>query len=167
MPRASSLTDLIGRYLPPATETCPTFAENSLFDLPIGERAVLNPLEPPRDLPPAPEQPEHPAEGTAVQAVRSYRPWSLYRHRALRGLRPANVVRAGIQEIYHSMTTAIGAAERYIYLEDQYFHEAPGGDPRFQLYGRLRAAARRGVKSSGSGPGARTRPTAATAPSIR
>ncbi|MEU8665104.1 phospholipase D-like domain-containing protein [Actinoplanes philippinensis] len=44
------------------------------------------------------------------------------------------------------MATAIGAAERYIYLEDQYFHEAPGGDPRFQLYGALRSAACRGVK---------------------
>ncbi|SNY53498.1 phospholipase D-like domain-containing protein [Paractinoplanes atraurantiacus] len=106
----------------------------------------VNPLDPPRELPPVPAQPEHPADGTAVQVVRSYRPWSLYRHRGLRRMRRANVVRAGIQEIYHSMTTAIGAAERYIYLEDQYFHESPGGDPRFQLYGQLRAAAERGVK---------------------
>ncbi|MBL7253352.1 phospholipase D-like domain-containing protein [Paractinoplanes lichenicola] len=116
------------------------------FHLPSGELTELNPIDPPLVVPPVPEQPEHPAEGTAVQVVRSYRPWSLYRHRGLRRLRPANVVRAGIQEIFHSMTTAIGAAERYIYLEDQYFHEAPGGDPRFQLYGQLRAAARRGVK---------------------
>ncbi|GAB2608385.1 phospholipase D [Paractinoplanes abujensis] len=116
------------------------------FHLPSGELTELNPVNPPLDLPPVPPQPEHPAEGTAVQVVRSYRPWMLYRHRGLRRLRRANVVRAGIQEIYHSMTTAIEAADRYIYLEDQYFHEAPGGDPRFQLYGRLRAAARRGVK---------------------
>ncbi|MCO8273772.1 phospholipase D-like domain-containing protein [Actinoplanes sp. TRM 88003] len=116
------------------------------FHLPSGGMAVLNPVDPPRELPPVPEQPDHPAEGSAVQVVRSYRPWSLYRHRGLRRLRRKNVVRAGIQEIYHSMITAIDAAERYIYLEDQYFHEAPGGDPRFQLYGRLRSAARRGVK---------------------
>jgi phosphatidylserine/phosphatidylglycerophosphate/cardiolipin synthase-like enzyme len=116
------------------------------FHLPTGGLTWLNPLEPPRELPPVPDQPEHPADGTAVQVVRSYRPWSLYRHRGLRRMRRANVVRAGIQEIYHSMITAIGAAERYIYLEDQYFHESPGGDPRFQLYGQLRSAARRGVK---------------------
>ncbi|GAA1614371.1 phospholipase D-like domain-containing protein [Actinoplanes couchii] len=111
-----------------------------------GERAVINPLDAPRDLPSVPEQPEHPVAEIAVQVVRSYRPWMLYRHPGLRRMRRANVVRAGIQEIYHAMATAIGAAERYIYLEDQYFHEAPGGDPRFQLYGALRAAACRGVK---------------------
>jgi len=125
----------IARNLPP-----------QYFRLPSGGVTAINPVEAPRELPPAPPQPEHPAEGTAVQVVRSYRPWRLYRHRGLRRMRRANVVRAGIQEIYHSMTTAIGAAERYIYLEDQYFHESPGGDPRFQLYGRLRAAAHRGVK---------------------
>ncbi|MEV4345047.1 phospholipase D-like domain-containing protein [Actinoplanes sp. NPDC049596] len=118
----------------------------SSLHLPSGGHTWLNPLEPPRHLPPVPEQPEHPADGTAVQVVRSYRPWSLYRHRGLRRMRRANVVRAGIQEIYHSMIKAIGAAERYIYLEDQYFHESPGGDPRFQLYGQLRSAACRGVK---------------------
>ncbi|MBB2940666.1 phosphatidylserine/phosphatidylglycerophosphate/cardiolipin synthase-like enzyme [Actinoplanes lutulentus] len=116
------------------------------FHLSSGERTVLNPEDTAGDLPPVPAQPEHPAEGTAVQVVRSYRPWSLYRHRGWRRMRRANVVRAGIQEIYQAMSTAIGAAERYIYLEDQYFHEAPGGDPRFQLYGALRSAARRGVK---------------------
>ncbi|MBU2667872.1 phosphatidylserine/phosphatidylglycerophosphate/cardiolipin synthase family protein [Actinoplanes bogorensis] len=116
------------------------------FHLPSGGLTWVNPLDPPLELPATPAQPQHPAEGTAVQVVRSYRPWSLYRHRGLRRLRRANVVRAGIQEIYHSMITAIDAADRYIYLEDQYFHESPGGDPRFQLYGRLRAAARRGVK---------------------
>ncbi|HWS35508.1 MAG TPA: phospholipase D-like domain-containing protein [Actinoplanes sp.] len=116
------------------------------FRLSGGERTVINPVDAPMELPPVPEQPDHPAEGTAVQVVRSYRPWSLYRHRGLRRMRRANVVRAGIQEIYHAMATAIGAADRYIYLEDQYFHEAPGGDPRFQLYDGLRSAARRGVK---------------------
>ncbi|SDT02772.1 phospholipase D-like domain-containing protein [Actinoplanes derwentensis] len=111
-----------------------------------GPRTVINPAGAPGDLPPVPDQPHQPASGTAVQVVRSYRPWSLYRHRGWRRMRRANVVRAGIQEIYHAMATAIGAAERYIYLEDQYFHEAPGGDPRFQLYDGLRSAARRGVK---------------------
>ncbi|WP_045743605.1 phospholipase D-like domain-containing protein [Actinoplanes rectilineatus] len=116
------------------------------FHLYSGERVVINPPDAPLDLPPVAEQPSHPAEGTAVQVVRSYRPWSLYRRRGWHRMRRANVVRAGIQEVYHAMATAIGAAERYIYLEDQYFHEAPGGDPRFQLYDALRSAARRGVK---------------------
>nr|WP_296064876.1 phospholipase D-like domain-containing protein [uncultured Actinoplanes sp.] len=116
------------------------------FHLPSGELTVLNPPDPPRDLPAVPDQPARPADGTAVQVVRSYRPWRLYRHPGLRRMRRANVVRAGIHEVYQAMTAAIGAAERYIYLEDQYFHEAPGGDPRFQLYEGLRSAARRGVK---------------------
>lgn len=116
------------------------------FHLSTGERAPINPPDAPLDMPPVRDQPDHPAEGTAVQVVRSYRPWSLYRHRAWHRMRRANVVRAGIQEVYHALATAIGAAERYIYLEDQYFHEAPGGDPRFQLYDGLRSAARRDVK---------------------
>jgi phosphatidylserine/phosphatidylglycerophosphate/cardiolipin synthase-like enzyme len=93
-----------------------------------------------------PVQPDRPADGTAVQVLRSYRPWTLYRHRGLRRVRSASITRAGIQEVFRALVTAINAAERYFYLEDQYFHEAPGGDPRFQLYGELRAAARRGVK---------------------
>ncbi|MEU8819677.1 phospholipase D-like domain-containing protein [Actinoplanes sp. NPDC048796] len=137
--RWQNTADLPPRYI---TKNLPA----EYFHLPGGGLTWINPVKPPRDLPPVPDQPEHPADGTAVQVVRSYRPWSLYRHRGLRRMRRANVVRAGIQEIYHSMITAIGAAERYIYLEDQYFHESPGGDPRFQLYGQLRAAAERGVK---------------------
>ena len=114
--------------------------------LPSGGRTLINPPDAPRDVPPVPVQPERPAAGTAVQVLRSYRPWTLYRHRGLRRIRPASITRAGIQEVFRALVTAIDAAERYIYLEDQYFHEAPGGDPRFQLYGELRAAARRGVK---------------------
>ena len=114
--------------------------------LPSGGRTLINPPGAPRDVPPVPVQPDRPAAGTAVQVLRSYRPWTLYRHRGLRRVRPASITRAGIQEVFRALVTAINAAERYIYLEDQYFHEAPGGDPRFQLYGELRAAASRGVK---------------------
>lgn len=109
--------------------------------LPSGGRTLINPPGAPRDVPPGPVQPDRPAAGTAVQVLRSYRPWTLYRHRGLRRVRPASITRAGIQEVFRALVTAIDAAERYIYLEDQYFHEAPGGDPRFQLYGELRAAA--------------------------
>jgi phosphatidylserine/phosphatidylglycerophosphate/cardiolipin synthase-like enzyme len=114
--------------------------------LPSGGRTLINPPGAPRDVPPVPVQPDRPAAGTAVQVLRSYRPWTLYRHRGLRRVRSANITRAGIQEVFRALVTAINAAERYIYLEDQYFHEAPGGDPRFQLYDELRAAALRGVK---------------------
>jgi phosphatidylserine/phosphatidylglycerophosphate/cardiolipin synthase-like enzyme len=116
------------------------------FRLPRGGFTTINPLEAIRVLPPIPDQPDRPAAGTAVQVVRSFSAWSVRPRRGLRRIRPASVSRAAYHEVYVALTTAINAAERYIYLEDQYFHESPGGDARYELYGELRDAARRGVK---------------------
>ena len=52
----------------------------------------------------------------------------------------------GVHEVFGTLTAAINAAHRYIYLEDQYLSESAGGDARYELYPYLRAAAARGVK---------------------
>ncbi|WP_375478970.1 phospholipase D-like domain-containing protein [uncultured Jatrophihabitans sp.] len=52
----------------------------------------------------------------------------------------------GVQDVFHTLTTAFAAAQRYIYLEDQYLGEELGGRPQFELYPALLAALRRGVR---------------------
>jgi phosphatidylserine/phosphatidylglycerophosphate/cardiolipin synthase-like enzyme len=66
--------------------------------------------------------------------------------------------------VYLTLVQAIGAAQRYVYIEDQYFFEYPGGDHRFELYPHLHAAAARGVKVILVGSG--TRDPAEIAPLI-
>ena len=61
----------------------------------------------------------------------------------------------GVQEVFETLVTAIGAARRYVYLEDQYLDEELGGTPRFELYPALRDAAERGVKVILVGSGTR------------
>jgi phosphatidylserine/phosphatidylglycerophosphate/cardiolipin synthase-like enzyme len=60
-----------------------------------------------------------------------------------------------VQEIFGVLTAAIASARRYVYLEDQYLSESVGGDPRFELWPHLRAAAGRGVKVVLLGSGVR------------
>ena len=50
------------------------------------------------------------------------------------------------QEIFETLRHAIGAARRYVYIEDQYLGEAAGGIRDFELYPQLRDAAARGVR---------------------
>jgi phosphatidylserine/phosphatidylglycerophosphate/cardiolipin synthase-like enzyme len=116
------------------------------FRLPRGGLTTINPIDSPRVVPPPPAQPERSSSGTAVQVVRSFSSWTIYRRRGLRRIQPARVTRPAYHEVFLALTTAIEAAERYIYLEDQYFHEAPGGNRKFELYSELRDAAARGVK---------------------
>lgn len=116
------------------------------FRLPRGGFTTINPVDSPRLLPPAPVQPDRPAPGTAIQVVRSFSAWAVHPRRGRHRIRPAAVTRAAYHEVYVALTTALRAAERYVYLEDQYFHEAPGGDRRYELYAELREAAGRGVK---------------------
>lgn len=65
--------------------------------------------------------------------------------------RPAD----GVHEIFETLTAAIGAARRYVYLEDQYLDEELGGSRRYELYPVLRDAAARGVKVVLVGSGVR------------
>jgi phosphatidylserine/phosphatidylglycerophosphate/cardiolipin synthase-like enzyme len=62
---------------------------------------------------------------------------------------------AGAQEVFRTVVTALSAAERYIYIEDQYLEESLGGDAAFELYPYLLAAAMRGVKVILLGSGTR------------
>jgi phosphatidylserine/phosphatidylglycerophosphate/cardiolipin synthase-like enzyme len=122
------------------------------FYLPPASLAVLNPPLRPMTVPHAPEV--RPVNGpdsagstdTAIQVLRSYGPWKVFYVRSLKRVRWTTLPRGGVQEVFHTLATAIKAAQRYIYLEDQYFYEAPGGNRRFGLYQLLREAADRGVK---------------------
>ncbi|WP_211247457.1 phospholipase D-like domain-containing protein [Cryptosporangium arvum] len=125
-----------------AVKLPPRFLPRRWFVYPRGGATALNPADAPRTVPPPPAQPARDAPGVALRVLRSYAPWKVYR----RGMRTPAVVRKGTYEVYGTLITAIRAARRYIYLEDQYFHESPGGNRHYELYGELRAAAERGVK---------------------
>ena len=106
----------------------------------------MNPEPYPPGLPPAPPAPPQHAPGTAVQVLRSFRPWKIDHFGTLYRRHWTTLPRYGVQEVFHALTAAIRGAEHYIYLEDQYFFEVPGGRRAFRLYGLLRDAAARGVK---------------------
>jgi phosphatidylserine/phosphatidylglycerophosphate/cardiolipin synthase-like enzyme len=114
--------------------------------LSAGRLRRLNPPDTAPTPPPAVPQPALDAPHTAVRVLRSVHerkfgsifPW---RRLAWQALPPA-----GVHEVFGTVTAALNAARRYIYLEDQYLSESPGGDARYELYPYLRAAAARGVK---------------------
>lgn len=106
----------------------------------------MNPEPFDADLPPAPPVPDQAAPGTALQVVRSFQKWRIDQLFALYRRRWTTLPRQGVHEVYHALAAAIRGARRYIYLEDQYFYETPGGRRSYELYGLLRDAAARGVK---------------------
>lgn len=108
--------------------------------------AEMNPGPFPPALAPAPPAPPRPAPGTAVQVLRSLRPWKIDHFGTLYRRHWTVLPRYGVQEVFHALAAAIRAARHYIYLEDQYFYEVPGGRRAFRLYGLLREAAARGVR---------------------
>jgi phosphatidylserine/phosphatidylglycerophosphate/cardiolipin synthase-like enzyme len=125
---------------------------------------VLNPTVISAAVEAAPAQPARHAPGVATQILRSVGPWYIdalapWARRHYAGESPN-----GVHEVYLTLVQAIGAARRYVYIEDQYFEEYPGGDQRFELYPHLRAAAARGVKVILVGSG--TRDPAEAAPLI-
>jgi phosphatidylserine/phosphatidylglycerophosphate/cardiolipin synthase-like enzyme len=93
--------------------------------------------------------------GVAVRVLRSEH------HRKVDSVFPwrrvarAGVPPKGIHEVFDTMTAAIAAARRYVYMEDQYLAEYAGGKPEFELYPHLRGAAERGVKIILVGSGTR------------
>ncbi|MBN9737229.1 MULTISPECIES: phospholipase D-like domain-containing protein [unclassified Pseudonocardia] len=97
-------------------------------------------------LPPSPPAPPRDEPGTAVQVLRSFRPWKIDHFGMLHRRHWTVLPRDGVQEVFHALSAAIRAARHYVYLEDQYFFEVPGGRRAFRLYGLLRDAAARGVK---------------------
>jgi phosphatidylserine/phosphatidylglycerophosphate/cardiolipin synthase-like enzyme len=125
---------------------------------------ALNPPTIRSEIPEAPPQPVHRAPGTATQILRSVGPWYVDSLLPWGRRHYTSVPPEGVQEVYLTLVQAIGAARRYVYIEDQYFREYPGGDARYELYPHLRAAAARGVKVILVGSG--TRDPAEPAPVI-
>src|SRR3954470_3711213 len=116
---------------------------------------LLNPGDMPGEIAPAPPQTARPAAGSACQILRSVGPWCIDSLLPWERRHYSDVAPEGVQEIYLTLVQAINAARRYVYIEDQYFREYPGGDHRFELYPHLRAAAARGVKVILVGSGSR------------
>lgn len=99
------------------------------------QRLPLNPSDPVREPPALPQVSPIESSGMTMQVLRStYR-----RH----------------QQLFAGLVTALSAARRYIYLEDQYLQEAVGGSSDHELWPHLRAAAGRGVKVILVGSGVR------------
>jgi phosphatidylserine/phosphatidylglycerophosphate/cardiolipin synthase-like enzyme len=107
---------------------------------------VLNPSLIDAEIPTAAPQPARPAPGVATQILRSVGPWYVDSLVPWARRHYTSVPPEGTQEVYLTLVQAIGAARRYVYIEDQYFQEYPGGDDRYGLYPHVRAAAARGVK---------------------
>jgi phosphatidylserine/phosphatidylglycerophosphate/cardiolipin synthase-like enzyme len=114
--------------------------------LSMGGVGVLNPPLRPLTLPAAPRQAPRSAPGTSVTVVRSFNPWAIDSVRLLRRVRRPGLPAAGVHEVFTTLSGAIDGARHYVYVEDQYLKEMPGGGWRHTLYGPLRRAARRGVR---------------------
>ncbi|WP_409451793.1 phospholipase D-like domain-containing protein [Jatrophihabitans sp.] len=115
----------------------------------MNPRVVDAPLEPP------PPQPRMDAPGTAVRVVRSVA--GIKVPARLRGRQRSwdTMAAGGDQSVFTAITTALEAAQRYVYLEDQYLGEYTGGKRQYELYPYLRDAAERGVKIVLLGSGVR------------
>jgi phosphatidylserine/phosphatidylglycerophosphate/cardiolipin synthase-like enzyme len=120
--------------------------------------AALNPERPVPPPAPAPGSPAVPVDSTTVRVLRSRSarkldsvlPW-----RRVAWLTPPDEI---VHEVFDTYVSALTAARRFVYLEDQYLGEANlalGGNADFELYGHLRAAAARGVKVILVGSGTR------------
>jgi phosphatidylserine/phosphatidylglycerophosphate/cardiolipin synthase-like enzyme len=124
------------------------------FRTPLDRRS----LNPPDSLPapaPAPDAEPVPSPGVEVRVLRSTYRRKLESRVPFRGGRWRTVPDTGLQEVFGTLVTAISAAQRYIYMEDQYLEESAGGDEAFELYPYLLAAALRGVKVILVGSGTR------------
>lgn len=119
------------------------------------DRRRLNPRHPLPPPGPAPEVAPVPSPGVSVRVLRSTYRRKVesrlpFKRRKWDALPPT-----GLQQVFRTLVTAMSAAERYIYMEDQYLEESVGGDAAFELYPYLLAAALRGVKIILVGSGTR------------
>ncbi len=124
------------------------------FRTPI-DRRPLNPSDPLPAPAAAPRAEPVPSPGVEVRVLRSTYRRKLESRVPFRGGRWRSVPDTGLQEVFATLVTAISAAQRYIYMEDQYLEESAGGDVAFELYPHLFAAALRGVKVILVGSGTR------------
>ncbi len=106
------------------------------------------PMNPPlvEDLPDAPKQRPIANPEVSLQTLRAFGKWKV--DSLLPALRkPWSLLpREGIKEIYQCLTKAIRGANRYIYIEDQYLKENPGGKSKYEIYPFLVGAVKRNVK---------------------
>jgi phosphatidylserine/phosphatidylglycerophosphate/cardiolipin synthase-like enzyme len=93
--------------------------------------------------------------GTAVRVLRSVPGRKVDSLLPLRRKSWERLPDSGVQEIHETLVHALSAAQRYVYLEDQYLEEYTGGDSDYELYPHLREAARRGAKVIMVGSGVR------------
>lgn len=118
-------------------------------------RRRLNPtshLPPPG---PSPEPDAVPSPGVNVRVLRSTFRLKVDSKLPFRRKQWSTLPPTGLQEIFATLVTALSAARRYVYIEDQYLEEEPGGQGEFELYPFLHAAALRGVKIILVGSGTR------------
>ncbi|HEY8301658.1 MAG TPA: phospholipase D-like domain-containing protein [Jatrophihabitans sp.] len=119
------------------------------------DRRRLNPPGAVDAPPPAPQAAAVTTPQTAVRVLRSTFHRKVDSHLPFRRKGWDHVPEGGHQEIFTTLVTAISAARRYVYLEDQYLEESVGGNEHYELYPYLRAAADRGVKVILVGSGTR------------
>ena len=116
------------------------------------------PLNPRRALPapgPAPDAVPVRSPGVAVRVLRSTYPRKIESKLPSRRRNWDAVPDTGAQQVFRTLVTALSAAQRYVYIEDQYLEESLGGHAAFELYPYLLAAALRGVKVILLGSGTR------------
>jgi phosphatidylserine/phosphatidylglycerophosphate/cardiolipin synthase-like enzyme len=82
----------------------------------------------------------------SMQALRSFGPWKIDSLVPFLRQPWSLLPRQGVQEIYQCLTKALGSARQYIYIEDQYLKENPGGKSAYELYPFLVQAAKSNVK---------------------
>jgi phosphatidylserine/phosphatidylglycerophosphate/cardiolipin synthase-like enzyme len=117
--------------------------------------APLNPASPAATPEPATAQSPVSTPGTAVRVLRSVPGRKVDSLLPLRRKSWERLPESGVQEIHETLVHALSAAQRYVYLEDQYLEEYTGGDSDYELYPHLREAARRGAKVIMVGSGVR------------
>ena len=119
------------------------------------DRRRLNPRHPLPAPGPAPEVAPVLSPGVAVRVLRSTYRRKVESRLPFKRRQWDTLPDTGVHQVFRTLVTALSAAERYIYMEDQYLEESVGGDGAFELYPYLLAAAMRGVKVILLGSGTR------------
>lgn len=97
-------------------------------------------------LPDIPKQTPLANSEVSMQVLRSFGKWKVDSLLPFRRKPWSLLPRQGTQEIYQCLTKALGSARQYIYIEDQYLKEKPGGKSAYEIYPLLVKAAKRNVK---------------------
>lgn len=119
---------------------------------------TVRPVNPPTPVPDPGAAPGVPAENAthqSVQVLRSFGRWKIDSILTWERRPWAELPAGGVQEVHATLSKAIAAAQRYVYVEDQYLSEMLGGDSHYELFGHLRDAAARGVRVILVGSGTR------------